>query len=51
MHRARELDEFSGIFVGEHGILVTHLQFADDTLIGEANYENIQTVKALLELF
>ncbi|MCI43960.1 putative non-LTR retroelement reverse transcriptase, partial [Trifolium medium] len=37
MKRAVELNRFRGFKVGSNGIMVSHLQYADDTLcIGEA---------------
>ncbi|MCI14830.1 LINE-1 reverse transcriptase like, partial [Trifolium medium] len=43
---------FKGFDVGDDGLVVSHLQYADDTLcIGEASYENLWTLKAILRGF
>ncbi|MCH93254.1 LINE-1 reverse transcriptase like, partial [Trifolium medium] len=43
---------FNGFGVGAEGLVVSHLQYADDTLcIGEATMENVWTLKALLRGF
>ncbi|GKV27959.1 hypothetical protein SLEP1_g37069 [Rubroshorea leprosula] len=43
---------FQGIDVGPHGLNISHLQFADDTVImGKANTSNINVVKGILRWF
>lgn len=45
-----------GIFSGHSfltkGLSISHLQFADDTLlVGEINYQNVWVIKSLLQVF
>jgi hypothetical protein len=52
MSKASQTREFKGIKIGNSEEVVTHLQFADDTLIfGEATLENVRALKSLLLLF
>ncbi|GAU28852.1 hypothetical protein TSUD_21890 [Trifolium subterraneum] len=52
MRSAVEKNLFKGFRVGSEGLVVSHLQYADDTLcIGEASMENLWTLKALLRGF
>ncbi|MCI39933.1 LINE-1 reverse transcriptase like, partial [Trifolium medium] len=52
MRKAVELGYFKGIQIGEPGIVVSHLQYADDTLfIGETCVENLWCMKAILRWF
>jgi hypothetical protein len=52
MRRAVELDRFRGFKVGRNGVIISHLQYADDTLcIGEASVENLWSLKAILRGF
>ncbi|GAU37373.1 hypothetical protein TSUD_22470 [Trifolium subterraneum] len=50
--RAEELGMFKGFKVGNNGLFVSHLQYADDTLfLGEASLENLWTLKTILRCF
>lgn len=50
--KAEELGIFKGFKVGKHGEQVSILQYADDTLlVGEATWENLWAMKALLRCF
>jgi hypothetical protein len=52
MRRAVDLHQFRGFEVGRNGVMVSHLQYADDTLcIGEATMENLWALKAILRGF
>jgi hypothetical protein len=52
MKRAVELNRFKGFRIGNQGVVVSHLQYADDTLcIGEPTLENLWTLKAILRSF
>jgi hypothetical protein len=52
MKRVVDLNRFRGFRVGRNGVVISHLQFADDTLcIGEASLENLWTLKAILRGF
>jgi hypothetical protein len=52
MKKAVETNRFRGFKVGSNGVIVSHLQYADDTLcIGEASIENLWTLKAILRAF
>ncbi|GAU48539.1 hypothetical protein TSUD_282910 [Trifolium subterraneum] len=52
MRRVVELDLFKGFMVGRNGFVVSHLQYAGDTLcIGEASSQNLWTLKAILRGF
>jgi hypothetical protein len=43
---------FKGFAVGSEGLVISHLQFADDTLcIGKASLDNLWTLKAILRGF
>ena len=49
MKKAVELGLFKGFKVGDQEIELSILQYADDTIIiGEANVENLWTIKAML---
>jgi hypothetical protein len=49
---ADERNMFTGFKVGNTGLSVSHLQYADDTLfIGEVSLENLWSVKAILRSF
>jgi hypothetical protein len=42
MRKAVDLEIFKGFSVGRNPVVISHLQYADDTLcIGEASVENI----------
>jgi hypothetical protein len=50
--RAVELNRFRGFKVGSDGVIISHLQYADDTLcVGEASIDNLWTLKAILRGF
>ncbi|MCH88112.1 LINE-1 reverse transcriptase like [Trifolium medium] len=50
--RAEELGMFKGFKVGNNGLFVPHLQYADDTIfLGEASVENLWTLKMILRCF
>jgi hypothetical protein len=50
--KAVELNKFKGFQMGNNGLCVSHLQYADDTLcIGEASVENLWSLKAILRGF
>jgi hypothetical protein len=52
MRSAVEKNLFKGFRVGTEGLVISHLQYADDTLcIGEASMENLWTLKAILRGF
>jgi len=52
MRQAKEENLFEGFEVGENGLVVSHLQYADDTLcIGKATVENLWAMKAILRGF
>ena len=52
MRNAVNRNLFRGFEVGHNGLVISHLQYADDTLcIGEASVENLWTLKALLRGF
>ncbi|KAK2436747.1 hypothetical protein QL285_021719 [Trifolium repens] len=52
MRSAVEKSRFKGFDVGPNGLVISHLQYADDTLcIGEASSENLWTLKAILRGF
>jgi hypothetical protein len=52
MKKAVEQNSFKGFEVGRNGVVVSHLQYADDTLcIGEATIENLWILKAILRSF
>lgn len=50
--RARELNLFKGGVIGANEISVSHLQFADDSIIFcEANWEEVMNIKRVLRCF
>jgi hypothetical protein len=52
MRKAVELGLFRGFSVGRVHVVISHLQYADDTLcIGESSVENLWTLKAILRGF
>jgi hypothetical protein len=52
MKKAVEINKFRGFPVGNNGLVVSHLQYADDTLcIGEASISNLWSIKAILRGF
>jgi hypothetical protein len=52
MKRAVELQRFKGFSFGGSELVISHLQYADDTLlIGEASSENLWAIKAILRAF
>jgi hypothetical protein len=52
MKRAVEMWRFNGFRVGNSDLVVSHLQYADDTLcIGEASVANLWSLKAILRGF
>nr|KYP67311.1 hypothetical protein KK1_013638 [Cajanus cajan] len=52
MAKAVEFQVFVGYEAGQEAVLVSHLQYADDTLvIGEASLQNIWAIKAIFQLF
>jgi hypothetical protein len=52
MKKAVELRRFNGFRVGSSDLVVSHLQYADDTLcIGEASVMNLWSLKAILRGF
>jgi hypothetical protein len=52
MRSAVEKNYFKGVGVGEGSVVVSHLQYADDTIcVGEASMENLWTLKAILRGF
>ncbi|WJX67033.1 hypothetical protein P8452_51532 [Trifolium repens] len=52
LRKAVELNRFKGFRVGRRGVVISHLQYADDTLcIGEATLENLWALKAILRGF
>jgi hypothetical protein len=52
MRSAVEKKLFKGFGVGPDNLIVSHLQYADDTLcIGEATMENLWTLKAIFAWF
>jgi hypothetical protein len=49
MRNAANLNMFKGFVVGSDEVVISHLQYAYDTLfIGEESIENLWTLKALL---
>jgi hypothetical protein len=49
MRKAVELNRFHGVQVGNNGMIVSHLQYADDTLcMGEASIANLWSLKTIL---
>jgi hypothetical protein len=52
MKKAVELNRFKGFKVRSNEVVVSHLQYADDTLcIGEASFANLWSLKAILRAF
>jgi hypothetical protein len=52
MRKAVDLHRFHGFRVGRGGVVISHLQYADDTLcIREATVENLWCLKAILRGF
>jgi hypothetical protein len=52
MRKAVDLELFKEFTVGRRGVVVSHLQYADDTLcIGEASVDNLWALKAILRGF
>ncbi|KAK2454307.1 hypothetical protein QL285_001883 [Trifolium repens] len=52
MRSAVEKSLFKGFHVGSGSVVVSHLQYADDTIcVGEASLENLWTLKAILRGF
>jgi hypothetical protein len=52
LKRAVDLNRFKGFQLGSSGPVISHLQYADDTLcIGEASIQNLWTLKAILRGF
>jgi hypothetical protein len=52
MKRAVEINRFRGFKVGGSDVVISHLQYADDTIcVGEATIENLWTLKAILRGF
>jgi hypothetical protein len=52
MRSAVEKNLFKGFGVGRDGLVVSHLQYADDTLcLGDASMDNLWTLKAILRGF
>ncbi|GKV48452.1 hypothetical protein SLEP1_g55265 [Rubroshorea leprosula] len=52
MQSANEKNLYRGVRIGNGNLLVSHLQFADDTLFfGEASEENIQAIKSIMRTF
>lgn len=50
--KARENGTFSGVTVGNDQVEISHLQFADDTLMfGKASKSNIQSLKGIIRSF
>jgi hypothetical protein len=52
MKKAVATNRFHGFRIGDNGLCISHLQYADDTLfIGEATTENLWVMKAILRGF
>jgi hypothetical protein len=52
MKRAVELNSFHGFRVGNSDVVISHLQYADDTIcVGEASIDNLWSLKAILRGF
>ncbi|CAL5412431.1 unnamed protein product [Camellia sinensis] len=50
--RAKEMGLIKGATIGNNGIIVTHLQFADDTILFcEAEWVEVVTIKRILRCF
>ncbi|GKV52014.1 hypothetical protein SLEP1_g58623 [Rubroshorea leprosula] len=49
---AKQKNMFKGVSIGGRGLIVSHLQFADDTvIIGDATERNVWAVKAMMRTF
>ncbi|GAU34029.1 hypothetical protein TSUD_16170 [Trifolium subterraneum] len=52
MQRVYTLNLFKGFSIGRNPVVISHLQYADDTLcIGEVSVDNLWTLKAILRGF
>lgn len=52
VRRAQDLGKFEPFTFGENQIKVSHLQFADDTIIlGKVSFDNLRTWKAMFRSF
>ncbi|GKV23016.1 hypothetical protein SLEP1_g32806 [Rubroshorea leprosula] len=52
MFTAVEKELFKGVTIGNGATMVSHLQFADDTIFfGEASEDNIRVVKSIMRVF
>jgi hypothetical protein len=52
MKRAVDLNSFRGFRVGNSDVVISHLQYADDTIcVGEASINNLWSLKAILRGF
>ncbi|GKV02023.1 hypothetical protein SLEP1_g14510 [Rubroshorea leprosula] len=52
IHKAKELNKYKGVEVGEERLEVTHLQFADDSIFFcDALDSNIRAIKGILQTF
>ncbi|GKV37224.1 hypothetical protein SLEP1_g45281 [Rubroshorea leprosula] len=52
MSSAVEKQLYKGVMIGNEGVAVSHLQFADDTIFfGEASEDNIGVIKSIMRTF
>ncbi|GKV49208.1 hypothetical protein SLEP1_g55970 [Rubroshorea leprosula] len=52
MSTAVEKELYKGVMIGNGATMVTHLQFADDTIFfGEATEDNIRVIKSIMRIF
>ncbi|MCI28315.1 LINE-1 reverse transcriptase like [Trifolium medium] len=52
MRKAVESNLFKGVSIGRESVVISHLQYADDTVcIGEPSVENLWSLKAILRGF
>ena len=52
MEEAVDKGLYEGIKVGQKGIMVSHLQFADDAIFfGKWSFDNLRNLIKILELF
>ncbi|GKV25907.1 hypothetical protein SLEP1_g35285 [Rubroshorea leprosula] len=52
MSSAVEKELYKGVIVGKDAVMITHLQFADDTIFfGEATENNIMVIKSIMRSF
>lgn len=52
IQKAKQLGMFSGVKVGKDAVEISHLQYADDTLlVGEATTQNIKSMKFIMRIF